>query len=82
MAHKLNTYTRMFRNYPDVVNVEQMCEMLGGICTKTAYKLLQANEINHFRIGKTYKIPKSDVIAYLCSIVSTPSTSEYNALKH
>ncbi|WP_098748118.1 hypothetical protein [Paenibacillus sp. EZ-K15] len=35
-------YTLLLLNYPDVVTVEQMCEMLGGISTKkTAYKLLK-----------------------------------------
>lgn len=24
-------YRAMFKDYPDVVNVEQMCEMLGGM---------------------------------------------------
>ena len=28
-------YKMLFTDYPDVVNVEQMCEMLGGICDKT-----------------------------------------------
>ena len=28
-------YKLLFTEYPDVVNVEQMCEMLGGICDKT-----------------------------------------------
>ena len=32
-------YKLLFTEYPDVVNVEQMCEMLGGICDKTAYRL-------------------------------------------
>lgn len=27
-------YTLLLLNYPDVVTVEQMCEMLGGISTK------------------------------------------------
>ena len=35
-AHKL-----FFPEYPDVVTVEQMCEMLGGICVKTTYRLLK-----------------------------------------
>ena len=34
-------YKLLFTDYPDVVNVQQMCEMLGGICDKTAYRLLQ-----------------------------------------
>ena len=34
-------YKLLFTEYPDVVNVEQMCEMLGGICDKTAYRLFE-----------------------------------------
>ena len=29
-------YQLVFCDYPDIVNVEQMCEMLGGISQKTA----------------------------------------------
>lgn len=60
-------YRLMFSSFPDVVNVEQLCQMLGGISSKTAYKLLRNNEIAHLKIGRTYKIPKSHVIAYLQS---------------
>lgn len=38
-------YKLLFAEYPDVVNVEQMCEMLGGICDKTAYRLLKSGKI-------------------------------------
>ena len=38
-------YKLLFADYPDVVNVEQMREMLGGICDKTAYRLLRSGEI-------------------------------------
>ena len=30
----------MFREYPDVVNIEQLCEMLGGVSVKAAYQRL------------------------------------------
>lgn len=78
----LDPYALLFLNYPDVVTVEQMCEMLGGISTKTAYKLLQAGRINHFRIGRTYKIPKLSVIIYLREIMNTNPLSNYGALPH
>lgn len=65
----------MFEQYPDIINVPQLCEMLGGISSKSAYKLLQANRILHFKIGRTYKIPKIQVIAYLQSLMhSKPIT--------
>ena len=44
------TYISVFKDYPDVVSVEQMSEML-QISTKTAYKLLHENRIVHFRFG-------------------------------
>lgn len=56
---------RLFSDYPDVVNVSQLCVMLGGIGKKTAYELLQSGEIRHMKIGRSYKIPKISVIEYL-----------------
>lgn len=78
----LKAYSLMFQDYPDVVNVVQMCEMLGGISTKTGYKLLQANKINHFKIGRAYKIPKATIIAYLHSIMTHQPNPNCDALVH
>lgn len=55
----------MFESYPDVVDVEDLCKMLGGISRKLAYRLLADQEIRSVRIGRTYKIPKVCVIEYL-----------------
>lgn len=57
-------YRIMFRDYPDVVTVEQMSKML-GISDKTAYALLRDNKIEHFKVGRTYKIPKIHILSYL-----------------
>ena len=48
-------YKLLFADYPDVVNVEQMREMLGGICDKTAYRLLRSGEIR--RNQELYRRP-------------------------
>ena len=61
---KKDTYLVMFKEYPDVVDVEQMSEMI-GISKKTAYKLLRENKIEHFKIGRTYKIPKLNILLYI-----------------
>lgn len=82
IANDLSPYSSMFDNYPDVVNVVQMCEMLGGISSKTGYKLLQANQINHFKIGKVYKIPKASIITYLINIMNQQSPHYFDALAH
>ncbi|MNW56120.1 Helix-turn-helix domain protein [compost metagenome] len=75
----------MFEHYPDIVNVPQLCEMLGEISSRSAYKLLQANRIPHFKIGRAYKIPKIEVIAYLQSLMHSQqldSANNFNALTH
>lgn len=55
----------MFENYPDVVEVDDLRKMLGGISKKLAYRLLSDQEIRSVRVGRTYKIPKTCVIEYL-----------------
>ena len=59
-----DAYRVMFKEFPDVVDVDQMSRML-GISTKTGYRLLQENKIMHFKVGRTYKIPKLHIQAYL-----------------
>ena len=57
-------YRLLFPNYPDVLDVPQLCKIL-SIGVKTAYKLLRNGEIAHLRVGRAYRIPKCHVIAYL-----------------
>ncbi len=54
----------MFKDFPDCVGVEQLGQMLGIKRTKT-YKLLRDGTIKSIKIGKDYKIPEYNVIAYL-----------------
>lgn len=58
-------YKLLFSNYPDVVNAAQMCEMLGGISLKTGYRILQNGEIKSFIVGRSYRIPKINILEYL-----------------
>ncbi len=55
----------VFDEYPDIVEVELLCKMLGGISKKLAYRLLAENEIHSVRVGRSYKIPKVCIIDYL-----------------
>ena len=63
MTHK-QAYRTLFREYPDVLDIIKMCELL-SVSTKTAYKLLQGNKIAHLKVGRAYRIPKIHVIDYL-----------------
>ena len=65
MNQSKNQYRYIFTQYPDVVNIHQMCEMLGGISTKTGYALLKNNQIKSMKIGRTYRIPKIHIFEYL-----------------
>lgn len=56
---------KIFYNYPDLVNIEQMCEMLGNISKKSGYKLLKEKKIKSIVIAKRYKIPKIYILEYL-----------------
>lgn len=59
-----DAYSQMFTEYPDIVSIDELCAMLGGISTKTAYKLLRDGKIHSVRVGRAYKIPKASIIAY------------------
>lgn len=61
---KTERYMMMFKDYPDVVSVDILQEML-GICRKNAYQLVQQNKIRSTRVGRSYKIPKLCVVEYL-----------------
>ena len=58
----------IFRKYPDVVDVPQLCEMLGGsrpVSKKTAYRMLNEEKIKAFRIRRNERIQKVKVIRFL-----------------
>ena len=56
----------MFKDYPDVVTVHQMREML-NIGLSNAYELVRSNIIKSRKIGATYRIPKHCIIEFLLS---------------
>jgi len=57
-------YELMFTEYPDIVNISQLKEML-DIGINLAYELVRKNKIPSLKVGREYKIPKRNVIAYL-----------------
>jgi len=60
-------YGLLFNNYPDVINVKQMCEMLGGISEKTGYRLLHTGKVKFFTIGRSCRIAKIHLIDYIAA---------------
>lgn len=59
-----DTCTLFFREFPDILSVLQLSHML-NINEKAAYQLVRENLIEHFKIGRTFRIPKLAVIKYM-----------------
>ena len=57
-------YQMMFPDYPDIVTVKQLRDML-GVSWALAYKLISDGEIQAVKIGTSLKIPKVSVINYV-----------------
>lgn len=55
---------KLFKEYPDVVSVDELMIML-GIKKCTAYNLLKTGAIKGKKMGKQYRIPKQSIIDYL-----------------
>lgn len=58
-------YSELFKDYPDVVRVYQLKEMLPKTGKNKIYKLLKDKKIHSKRIGRDYYIPKVSIINYL-----------------
>lgn len=65
MNNMKETYTLMFTDYPDIVNLMQMRKMLCGISNTLAYRMLRDKTIKSKKVGREYKIPKVNVINYM-----------------
>lgn len=64
MENIKENYELMFTEYPDIVNIVQLKEML-GIGSNLAYKLVRDKTIPSLKVGREYKIPKRNIICYL-----------------
>ncbi len=57
-------YKMMFPDYPDIVTVAQLQQML-GVSRHLAYRLIEDGALQGIKIGNSYKIPKVSVINYV-----------------
>ena len=57
-------FLEIYKEYPDVVTIEQLMKML-NIGKNKAYELIKNKTIPTVRIGKKYIIPKVSVIQFL-----------------
>ena len=52
---------QMFRKYPDVVTIPQVCEML-GVSRNYAYLLVKQGKLTRLDLGRIVRVTKSSVI--------------------
>ena len=57
-------YDNIFKDYPDVLNVKQVSELL-GVSTKTVYGLLKTEALASLKVGREFRVPKINVMKYL-----------------
>jgi excisionase family DNA binding protein len=69
-----DAYSVMLKDYPDVLDIDQMSEVL-GVSKKTGYKLLQSGAVTCLKIGRCYRIPKAHLLVYLQVGKEIPSGS-------
>ena len=58
------SYRNFFKEYPDVVSVEDLSHML-GICKVNAYRLVKDGTIKSLKIGALCRIPKRAIFLYV-----------------
>ena len=58
------SYKNFFPDYPDVLSIEDMSQML-RICKVKSYELVKSGQIHAVRIGHVYRIPKKSIYQYL-----------------
>ncbi len=52
------------RKFSDILTVKELMDYL-AIGKNTAYDLLKSNQIKSIKIGRVYKIPKTEVLEYI-----------------
>ena len=62
-------YEIIFKDYPDVVGVKELCSML-GMCNKKVYELIRLGKISAIPCIRKYRVAKINVIEYLLNIDS------------
>lgn len=52
------------KEYPTALNVKEVAKIL-RVSTKTAYKLIDERKLPAVKVGRSYRIAKSDIVSYL-----------------
>ena len=64
MKNNKNETQELFTNYPDILSVQQLMELL-QIGKVLAYKPIESKKFKAIKIGREYKILKNSVIDFI-----------------
>ncbi|MBR1741521.1 MAG: helix-turn-helix domain-containing protein [Lachnospiraceae bacterium] len=70
----------MLENYETILEPDEDCEIL-RIGQSECYKILNAGALQGYKVGKTWRIPKENVAAYIRSKTSASVGSELKKKK-
>lgn len=57
-------YNSIFKEYPDVLNVEQVSSIL-DVSKKTVYKIIKDGSLAYLKVGREIRVPKYFLMQYL-----------------
>ena len=59
----------MLNSNPDLLTIEALCEKL-HVSRNTAYRLLNAQIIPAFKVGRSWRIPAENVAAFIANQIN------------
>lgn len=65
--HDFDYYRNLFKDYPDLLTVRQLCKMLKFRSQTSIMRRIQQKCIPYYRNGRQYMIPKEWAIQYILS---------------
>ena len=72
MLSQREAYRLMLREYPDVMDIEQMCRVL-NVSITPGYRLLQEVKSRTLKVRPADRIPKTHLLSYLFQGVQVPA---------
>ena len=68
-----DVYRSVLKEYPDILTVEEMSRAL-DVSTKTGYKLIRENKIECIKVGRSYRIPKAQLLSFMRVFLKAPAS--------
>ncbi|MBQ8763708.1 MAG: helix-turn-helix domain-containing protein [Clostridia bacterium] len=64
MTTTIDLYEAIFEEYPKMLTVEEMCDIL-NVARETGYRMVRRGEFEVLKLGRIIRIPKNQVLKYI-----------------